>query len=128
MIPEDRRYHKEHEWIRIENNSAVLGITDFAQDSMGDIVYVDLPKPGDVFQSGQEIGEVESTKTTSPIYIPLGGTILSVNEELKEHPELINKDPYHRGWIVTITPEDKDQVRQLMTGKEYGDYIAKEGH
>lgn len=126
MIPENLRYHTEHEWIRVEQDIAVLGITDFAQDSLGDIVYLELPKIGTPFKAGQEIGEVESTKTTSPVYAPVGGMIKAVNEELKERPELVNKDPYHRGWIVKIQLTHPAEVNQLMTAKQYGEYLKRQ--
>lgn len=126
MIPENLRYHTEHEWIRVEQDIAVLGITDFAQDSLGDIVYLELPKVGTPFKAGEEIGEVESTKTTSPVYSPVGGTIKAVNEELRERPELINQDPYGKGWIVKIQMANPAEVNQLMTAKEYGEYLKKE--
>jgi len=126
MIPENLRYHTEHEWIRVEQDTAVLGITHFAQDSLGDIVYIELPKAGTPFKAGQEIGEVESTKTTSPVYTPVGGTIKAVNEKLKERPELVNQDPYGRGWIVKIQLADPAELNQLMTAEQYGEYLKKE--
>jgi len=125
MIPEGLRYHTEHEWIRQENQMAVLGITHFAQDALGDVVYLELPKVGAVVQSGQEIGEVESTKTTSPIYTPVSGTILNVNEELREKPELVNQDPYGRGWIVKIQMSDPSESKRLMDARQYGDYLKE---
>ena len=126
MIPEDLRYHTEHEWIRVEQDMAVLGITDFAQDSLGDIVYLELPKVNTQFKAGEEIGEVESTKTTSPVYTPVSGTVKAVNEELRERPELINKDPYNQGWIVKIQMSNPGEIGQLMTAKQYGEYLKKE--
>ncbi|HTN42883.1 MAG TPA: glycine cleavage system protein GcvH [Nitrospiria bacterium] len=123
MIPEELRYHTEHEWLRLENQSAVLGITHFAQDALGDVVYLELPKVGATVQSGQEIGEVESTKTTSPIYTPVSGKILVVNEELREKPELVNKDPYGRGWIAKIQMSDPSEAKRLMDARQYGDYL-----
>jgi glycine cleavage system H protein len=128
MIPKDLRYHTEHEWIRAEGKSATLGITHFAQDSLGDIVYLDAPKPGAVLEAGQEIGEVESTKTTSPIYTPVSGKITAVNEALKDQPELINKDPYHEGWILRIEMTDPSELDRLMTADQYDEYLKKEDH
>ena len=128
MIPDDLRYNKEHEWIRNEQGIALLGITDFAQNSLGDIVYVEVPKQGERIQAGQEIGEVESTKTTSPIYSPVNGTILAVNEELKSKPELINSDPYKNGWIAKIKLNDQSEVDALMTAEQYGEYLKNESH
>jgi len=125
MIPEGLRYHTEHEWIRQENQTAVLGITHFAQDALGDVVYLELPKVGVEVKSGQEIGEVESTKTTSPLYTPVGGKILAVNGELKEKPELVNQDPYGRGWIVKIQMSDPSEAKRLMDAREYGAYLKE---
>jgi glycine cleavage system H protein len=128
MIPKDLRYHTEHEWIRAEGKTATLGITHFAQDSLGDIVYLEAPKPGSVLEAGQEIGEVESTKTTSPIYTPVSGKITAVNEALKDQPELINKDPYHDGWIVKIQMNDPAELNALMSADQYAEYLEKEDH
>jgi glycine cleavage system H protein len=125
MIPEGLRYHTEHEWIRQENQTAVLGITHFAQDALGDVVYLELPKVGAEVRSGQEIGEVESTKTTSPVYTPVSGKILAVNEELKEKPELVNQDPYGRGWIVKFQMSDPSETKRLMDAREYGAYLKE---
>jgi len=125
MIPEGLRYHTEHEWIREENRTAVLGITHFAQDALGDVVYIELPKVGSEVRSGQEIGEVESTKTTSAVYTPVTGKILSVNEALKDRPELVNQDPYGEGWIVKIQMADSSEVAKLMDAKQYGAYLKE---
>ena len=123
MIPEGLHYHTEHEWIRVENKIGVLGITHFAQDSLGDIVYLELPKVGIEVRSGQEIAEVESTKTASPIYTPVSGKILTVNEELKDRPELVNQDPYGKGWIAKIQLADLAEVKRLMDARQYGAYL-----
>ena len=125
MIPEGLRYHTEHEWIREENLTAVLGITHFAQDALGDVVYIELPKVGAEVRSGQEIGEVESTKTTSAVYTPLTGKILAVNEDLKDKPELVNQDPYGKGWIVKLQPANTSELEQLMDAKQYGVYLKE---
>ncbi|MBI3610125.1 MAG: glycine cleavage system protein GcvH [Nitrospirae bacterium] len=125
MIPEGLRYHAEHEWIRQEDRTAVLGITHFAQDALGDVVYLELPKVGAEVRSGQEIGEVESTKTTSAVYTPVSGKILAVNEELKDKPELVNQDPYGKGWIVKIQMTHPSEVKQLMDARQYGDYLKE---
>lgn len=125
MIPEGLRYHTEHEWIRQENQTAVLGITHFAQDALGDVVYIELPKVGAEVRSGQEIGEVESTKTTSAVYTPVSGKILAVNEELKDKPELVNQDPYGKGWIVKVQLTNPTEVKQLMDAKQYGAFLKE---
>ena len=93
MVPSDLRYHQEHEWVRLNGKQATVGISYFAQDALGDIVFIDLPKTGTVVKAGQQIGEVESTKTTSTIYTPVSGTIVRVNDDLKDHPEAVNSDP-----------------------------------
>jgi glycine cleavage system H protein len=125
MIPEGLRYHTEHEWIRQEDQTAVLGITHFAQDALGDVVYIELPKVGAEIRSGQEIGEVESTKTTSAVYTPVSGKILAVNGELKDKPELVNQDPYGKGWIVKIELTVPSEVKQLMDAKQYAAYLEE---
>jgi glycine cleavage system H protein len=125
MIPEGLRYHKEHEWIRQENETAELGITHFAQDALGDVVYIELPKVGTEVQSGQEIGEVESTKTTSAIYTPISGKIVAVNEELRDKPERVNQDPYGRGWIAKVRMTDTSELKRLMDAEQYAAYLKE---
>ena len=126
MIPAELRYHSEHEWIRIEGKIAVLGITDYAQEALGDVVFLELPRPGSIVSAGQEIGEVESTKTTSAIYTPVSGKIIGVNEGLKDKPELINKEPYGQGWIARIEMSDPSEVQQMMDAKQYEAYLKEE--
>ncbi|MCP9471223.1 MAG: glycine cleavage system protein GcvH [Nitrospira sp.] len=126
MIPSDLRYHTEHEWVRVEGKQATIGISHFAQDALGDIVFVDLPKVGTAVKSGQQIGEVESTKTTSTIYTPVSGTIAQVNNELKDHPELMNSDPYGKGWITVIELTDPGEVERLMTASQYETFLASQ--
>lgn len=128
MIPENLRYHKEHEWVRAEGKKATIGISHFAQEALGDIVYLEIPKTGVNVQYGNEITEIESTKTTSPLYAPLGGKVVAVNEKLKEKPELINQDPYGEGWVVMIEMNDPKEVEKLMTAKEYDAFLQKEAH
>jgi glycine cleavage system H protein len=124
MEPTNLRYHEEHEWIRVEGQQATLGISDFAQDALGDIVFIELPKPGTVVTAGQQIGEVESTKTTSSIYTPVSGTIVKVNPDLKDHPEVVNSDPYGKGWMAVIDLSDPKQVDGLMTAAQYETFLA----
>ena len=126
MVPEELRYHQEHEWARVTDNQATVGISHFAQDALGDIVFIDLPKVGSVVQSGQQIGEVESTKTTSTIYTPLSGTITKVNAELKDHPEVVNSDPYGKGWMVVIQLSNPGEIDQLMTADQYKGFLSKQ--
>ena len=126
FIPKELRYHKEHEWVKVEGTRATLGISDFAQDALGDIVYLDLPKVGTVVEAGAEITEIESTKTTSPMYAPVGGEIIAVNTLLKERPELINKKPYTEGWIVVIEMSQPNEATKLMDADAYDLFLKKE--
>jgi glycine cleavage system H protein len=126
MIPRDLRYHEEHEWVRVDGKQATLGISHFAQDALGDIVYIELPKPGATVTGGQQIGEVESTKTTSSIYTPVSGTIVKTNPDLKDHPEAVNAEPYGRGWMVVIELSDPAQINKLMTADQYQTFLASQ--
>ena len=126
MNPTNLRYHEEHEWIRVEGKQATLGISDFAQDALGDIVFIDMPKPGTNVTAGQQLGEIESTKTTSALYTPVSGTIVKINAELKDHPEVVNTDPYGKGWIAVIELSDPAQVEKLMTASQYEKFLASQ--
>jgi len=126
MIPKDLRYHKEHEWVRVSGTQATVGISDFAQDALGDIVFIDMPKVGAVVKAGQQIGEVESTKTTSTIYTPVSGTISKVNADLKDHPEVVNSDPYGKGWMVVLDLSSASEVDKLMTAEQYEAFLASQ--
>lgn len=128
MTPSDLRYHKEHEWVRLNGNQATVGISHFAQDALGDIVFLDLPKVGASVKVGQQIGEVESTKTTSTIYTPVSGTITKINSDLKDHPEVVNSDPYGKGWIAVIDLAVPSEVEQLMTAAQYDAFLASQKH
>ena len=125
MEPTDLRYHEEHEWIRIDGKQATMGISNFAQDALGDIVFIDMPKVGSTVAAGQQIGEVESTKTTSSLYTPVSGKIVKINTELKEHPEVVNADPYGKGWLAVIELSDPGQVNGLMTAEQYEAFLKK---
>ena len=122
-IPENLLYSSDHEWVRIESGKAVIGITDYAQDALGDVVFVDLPNIGGVVSSGQSITEVESTKSVSDIYAPIPGTIIEVNHDLVESPELLNEDPFGDGWICTIQLA-ADSMPDLLSPEQYGELIA----
>ncbi|MEU2615759.1 glycine cleavage system protein GcvH [Micromonospora sp. NPDC007271] len=120
MIPEDLRYTAEHEWVVAGGGGAVrVGITHFAQDALGDIVFVQLPDEGAVVAAGESLGEIESTKSVSEIYAPLSGTVTARNETLADTPEVINTDPYGAGWLVEITPDDPAAVEGLLTAGAY---------
>lgn len=123
MIPDDRLYTEQHEWLRLEDGEAVLGITDFAQQELGDVVFVELPAPGQAFEAGFEIGAIESVKAVAEIFTPVGGTVKETNSELEDAPELVNEDPYGEGWLVRMqlageAPDD------LMTASEYEALLA----
>ncbi|KAF4516304.1 hypothetical protein B566_EDAN000545 [Ephemera danica] len=128
MIPSDVRYHQEHEWVRLNGTQVTVGISHFAQDALGDIVFIDLPKVGAVVKAGQQIGEVESTKTTSTIYVPVSGTVSKINIDLKDHPEVVNSDPYGKGWIAVIDLSNPGEVDQLMTAIQYEAFLASQKH
>lgn len=118
-IPEELRYSTEHEWVRVEDGNIRIGITDYAQDALGDVVYVDVPPVGDSFSAGDSFGEVESTKSVSEIYAPISGTVIEVNSDLEDSPELVNSDPYGAGWIVVLQPDDSDALASLMDAAGY---------
>ena len=119
--PDDLRYTQEHEWARSEGDVVRIGITHYAQDQLGDVVYVDLPAPGAAVERGQPFGEVESTKSVSDLYAPISGTIAERNETLEERPELVNQDPYGEGWMVTIRPEGAADLDTLLDAQAYRD-------
>lgn len=117
--PEGLRYSSDHEWVRVDGETATIGITDYAQDALGDVVYVDLPAVGDEVSAGGTFGEVESTKSVSELYAPIGGTIASVNDDLADEPEKLNSDPYGEGWICTITIGDATELDGLLDAAAY---------
>ena len=119
LIPDGLRYTAEHEWVAPGAGALRVGITDFAQDALGDIVYVQLPEPGAAVQAGQSLGEVESTKSVSEIYAPVSGRVATRNERLGEEPELINTDPYGDGWLVEIEPESATAIDELLDADGY---------
>lgn len=117
--PADLRYTAEHEWIRLDGDRITVGITGFAQEQLGDVVYVDLPGAGAKVEAGQPFGEVESTKSVSDLFAPVTGTIVERNDELEDRPELINQDAYGEGWLVVITPDDPADVEGLLDADAY---------
>ncbi len=125
-FPEDLRYSKEHEWVLVEGNVATVGITDYAQDQLGDIVFVELPAVGDRVSKEDAFGVVESVKAVSDVYAPVSGTVLEINDDLPENPEMLNEDPYGDGWILKIEMNDPDELKELMTATEYEEYVAEE--
>ena len=127
MFPETLRYTKDHEWIKVEGDVGIVGISHFAQEALGDIVYVQFPAVGSAVRFGEEIGEVESTKATSPLYSPVDGTILRINDGLSASPELVNNDSYGEGWIVAITLDTQEQLDRLMDAGAYEAFVRGEG-
>ncbi|MFW6137714.1 MAG: glycine cleavage system protein GcvH [Spirochaetota bacterium] len=125
-FPEDLKYTSEHEWARIEADTATVGVTDYAQQSLGDVVYVELPETGMNLEKGKEFGVVESVKAASDIYSPLSGEVVEANEQLQDHPEYINQSPYEKGWIIKIKIEDPSEAEELMDAKAYQDYLANQ--
>src|SRR5229473_1261804 len=125
-IPAGLKYSKEHEWVATEDSVATVGITDFAQDQLGEIVYVELPAIGDKISKDDPFGVVESVKAVSDIYAPVSGTVVEVNSELPESPEVINEDPYGDGWLIKVRISDLSELEDLMDGEEYDEMVAKE--
>lgn len=122
-IPEELRYSKDHEWVRVEDGRVRIGITDYAQDALGDVVYVELPEVGKAVALGGSFSEVESTKSVSEIYAPVSGTVVEANADLADSPERLNEDPYGEGWICVIQPDDLSQLDGLMDAKGYRELI-----
>jgi glycine cleavage system H protein len=125
MYPDDLKYTREHEWARAEGDRATVGITHYAQEALGDIVYVDLPPVGTAVTGGEAFGEVESTKSVSDLYSPVTGTVAERNDELDKSPELINSDPYGQGWLVVVEMSDADELDQLMDAEAYSEMVAE---
>ncbi|WP_434380624.1 glycine cleavage system protein GcvH [Melittangium boletus] len=125
-IPENLKYTQEHEWIRAEGNRLVVGITDHAQQTLGDVVYVELPKVGTTVEMGEPFGTVESVKAVSELFMPVTGKVVKVNEEVVEDPELVNTDPYSDGWLIEIEPTDSKQVGELLDAAKYGELLKAE--
>jgi glycine cleavage system H protein len=126
MNPDDLKYHREHTWVKITGRKATIGITDYAQDALGDIVYIDLPEIDMDIEANSEIGEIESTKATSSIISPVSGKVTEINEDLAESPEVLNDDPYGKGWIAVIAVDDPSEADDLMDASEYSKYVEEE--
>jgi glycine cleavage system H protein len=125
-VPEDLHYSKDHEWVRVEGEAAVVGITDYAQNSLGDVVYVELPKVGEEFAANESFGSVESVKAVSEMFSPVSGTVAEVNEALNDEPEKVNGDPYGEGWMMRVRMSSPLQVDSLLTAAEYEDFTKAE--
>jgi len=126
MFPDDVKYHKEHAWVKVSGNEATIGISFYAQETLGDIVYVDEPEMDSTVEAGTELTQIESTKATSSVISPVGGTVLKFNEELNDSPEIINEDPYDKGWVAVIKMDDESQLDDLMNAADYEIYIEDE--
>ncbi len=127
MYPKDYLYTEDHEWIKVEGNIGTVGITDYAQKQLGDIVYVELPEVDDEFDKGEEVATVESVKAASPVMIPVSGKIVEINEELEDAPETVNQDPHGKGWFFKVEISDESELDGLMSAEQYEEYIKAEG-
>lgn len=127
MYPSDYLYSREHEWVRIEDDICVLGITEFAQHELGEVVFVELPEAGQAFDAGDEIGTIESVKAVAEVYTPVAGEIIEINDAVVEDPELLNEDPHHEGWLVKMRFSSADDLKSLMNAEQYEEYV-KSGH
>ncbi|HSA58193.1 MAG TPA: glycine cleavage system protein GcvH [bacterium] len=125
-FPEDLKYSKEHEWVRVSGNIATIGVSDFAQDQLGEVVFVELPDEGEEFEKDDAFGVIESVKSVNDIYAPLSGKIVEVNDPVVDSPEIVNEDPYVEGWLVKIEISDPKELGELMSAKDYEAYIKEE--
>jgi glycine cleavage system H protein len=125
-IPDDLHYSKDHEWVRVDGNVAIVGITDYAQNSLGDVVYVELPKAGDEFAANESFGSVESVKAVSEMFSPVSGEIVGTNETLADAPEQVNTDPYGEGWMIRVQLSNAGEVDSMLTAAEYEDFTKAE--
>lgn len=123
-IPQELKYTKDHEWVRVEDDHVVIGVTDFAQKELGDIVYVDIDTQGDTVEKEEVFGSVEAVKTVSDLFMPITGEVLVLNEELENAPELVNSDPYGEGWMIKVAASDPKELEGLLTANEYKQLIA----
>jgi len=123
--PSDRRYSKDHEWVLVDGDVATIGISDFAQDQLGEVVYVDLPEVGDALTAGDTFGEIESVKSVSELFAPVSGEIVEVNSALDDTPETVNSDPHGAGWMVKIKADNPDEIEALMSAEEYDTFIVE---
>jgi glycine cleavage system H protein len=125
-VPENLHYSKDHEWVRVDGDLAVIGITDHAQEQLGDVVYVELPKPGEGFAANESFGSVESVKAVSELFTPVSGEVAEANDSLNDEPEKVNKDPYNDGWMIKMKMSSPGEVDSLLTAAEYEDFTKAE--
>ena len=126
MYPEDNLYTKDHEWILVQDNLGTIGITDYAQHELGDVVYVDLPEVGDSFEANEPFGSVESVKAVSEVFCPVGGEVIEVNAKLEEKPELINQSPHQNAWMIKIRITNPEELKELLSAEEYEEYLQEQ--
>ncbi|BBK28721.1 glycine cleavage system protein GcvH [Staphylococcus arlettae] len=124
-VPSELKYSKEHEWIKVEGNTVTIGITEYAQSELGDIVFVELPEVDDDIQEGDTFGSVESVKTVSELYAPVTGKVVEANEELEDSPEFVNESPYEKAWMVKVEVSDLDQLNELLSAEQYSEMIGE---
>lgn len=124
-LPQDLKFTKDHEWLKVEGNTGIVGITDFAQGELGDVVYVEIETKGENLKKGESFGTVEAVKTVSDLYMPVSGQVLEVNESLESTPEAVNKDPYGEGWMIKISIENPEEIKELLSAEDYQKLIAK---
>ncbi len=124
MYPSDYLYSRDHEWVRVEGDTCVLGITEYAQEELGEIVFVELPEAGQSFDSTDEVGTIESVKAVAEVYTPVSGEVIEVNASLEDEPELLNDDPHGDGWLIRMKISDKAELKELMSAEQYEEYIA----
>lgn len=123
--PTGLKYSKEHEWVKVKDDIGIIGVTNFAQEQLTDIVFVELPEKGKKVEAGKQMAVIESVKSVSDVFSPIDGEVIDVNEKLKESPEIINKDPYGEGWMVKVRIENKDELNELMSAEDYDKFIAE---
>ena len=124
MYPKEYRYSKDHEWVSVEGTRATIGVTQFAQEELGEVVFVEVPDPGQTFKAHDEIGSVESVKAVAEVYTPVSGEVIEINEALADRPELINEDPHGEGWIVKFELSSEEELEELMSAEEYETFVA----
>ncbi|WP_243387776.1 glycine cleavage system protein GcvH [Bacillus kexueae] len=124
--PKELRYSEEHEWVKVEGDKVRVGITDFAQSELGDIVFVELPEVGDEIEANEPFGSVESVKTVSELYAPISGTVVEINEDLDDSPEFVNESPYEKAWMIVVEPKDMSEIEKLMTAEQYEEMTNEE--
>ncbi len=126
MYPEEFLYTKDHEWILVQGEKATVGITDYAQHELGDVVYVDLPEVGDTFEAGEPFGSVESVKAVSEVFCPVGGEVEEVNSKLEDSPELVNESPHQKAWMIKIQLSNTEELKELLSAEEYEEYVQEQ--